>query len=363
MQAKTFLCAMLAACAGLAVGRVSLACTTPVCQYAMERWSAGQYRVTVGGGHLTQEQLALARRLQEAAGDTEAPANLDVHILAENMASGASAPPAVVTGEYPPDEEAEGVAFKVPVDAENVARVIDSPVRSELGRRLLGGEAAVWILLARGDSAQGRAAMALLGSELGRLEDALTRPPEPGLGVTEPFRPTFSLLLLDADDPQESVLRQTLLNTEPDLAEYEQAGVPIAFPVYGRGRVLYALIGSGINTALVEEACRFVSGPCACEIKAQSPGTDLLMAADWGAALLPARPADDQEVVLTGVLTVPPPDPPAAATVQAGSATPADQSSTGMPARRGAFTLGVVALLAGGATALLWLRSRREERL
>jgi hypothetical protein len=69
-----------------------------------------------------------------------------------------------------------------------------------------------------------------------------------------------------------------LLSTEPDLPFIK---APMAFPVFGRGRVLYALVGKGIKKKLIEETCNSVIGWCSCTIKEDNPGADLLFAADW----------------------------------------------------------------------------------
>ena len=69
-----------------------------------------------------------------------------------------------------------------------------------------------------------------------------------------------------------------LLGSEEDLAESKE---PIAFPIYGRGCVLYALVGKGINAETIDEACAFLVGPCSCIVKEENPGVDLLVSADW----------------------------------------------------------------------------------
>ena len=69
-----------------------------------------------------------------------------------------------------------------------------------------------------------------------------------------------------------------LLGSEEDLHDLDE---PMAFPVFGRGRVLYALIGDGITTENVQQAGIDLTGPCTCTIKDQNPGVDLVMAVDW----------------------------------------------------------------------------------
>jgi hypothetical protein len=80
-------------------------------------------------------------------------------------------------------------------------------------------------------------------------------------------------------DPLEAITIAMLMHSEPDLFEYLEE--PIVFPVYGRGRALYSLVGRGIIPDNINDARSFLEGPCACEIKMQNPGTDLLMGADW----------------------------------------------------------------------------------
>ncbi len=55
--------------------------------------------------------------------------------------------------------------------------------------------------------------------------------------------------------------------------------------MFGRGRLLYALVGEGINADNISEACQFMAGPCSCVVKDYNPGTDLLMTVDWEASL------------------------------------------------------------------------------
>ncbi len=96
-----------------------------------------------------------------------------------------------------------------------------------------------------------------------------------------------------------------LLGSEPDLNELSQ---PMAFPVLGRGRVLYALVGRGISREMIGVASTFMVGPCSCQVKDQNPGFDLLLQFDWnarvsGAELSPPQPERSQQPIL---LTIPP---------------------------------------------------------
>ena len=73
------------------------------------------------------------------------------------------------------------------------------------------------------------------------------------------------------------------MRTEDDLLE--ESGKPMVFPVFGRGRALWAYIGAGITEENIAEAAQFLIGPCSCQIKRQNPGSDLLLTADWEGSL------------------------------------------------------------------------------
>ena len=56
-------------------------------------------------------------------------------------------------------------------------------------------------------------------------------------------------------------------------------------------------MGDGIKRETIDRAATFLIGKCSCEVKEKNPGADLLLAADWDAAVK--------------VKSAPPPDLPA----------------------------------------------------
>ena len=112
------------------------------------------------------------------------------------------------------------------------------------------------------------------------MEQTLKRPDAEG----QPPLPC-SLIPVSRTDPAEKLLVKTLLSTEPDLRGRDE---PMAFPVFGRGRVLYALVGAGVNAENVRHTLDFLVGGCSCTIKRENPGVDLLLTADWGPVIPPA---------------------------------------------------------------------------
>jgi hypothetical protein len=138
--------------------------------------------------------------------------------------------------------------------------ILNSPGRSRLAQRLLTGDVAVWILIKSGHEQKDRRALDLLRTNL-EWASASLRIPDSGVDVNgnaievtdfKSYPVRFGLMEVARDDPREELLVSALLASEPDLARYDE---PIAFPVFGRGRVLYALVGDGIQEKNIREGC------------------------------------------------------------------------------------------------------------
>jgi len=157
-------------------------------------------------------------------------------------------------------------------------------------------------------------------------------PPPP-----EPRRPTFSLFRMSRNDPAEKALLAMLLNADPTLPG-EKPDKPVAFAVFGLGRVLPALVGKGIDPDNILMVCDFVSGPCACNLKVQCPGMDLLIATDWSA---------------------PPPEPAAAATMPSAAGAACRPAGGGL-LRNIAVAGGILILSAGLAVLLVRRQTSRS---
>jgi hypothetical protein len=278
------------------------ACDVPVFRYALEYWSAAPYQVDVlSDTPLSARERDALQQLDGASSQAAPRANAIIRLADPADPSDASserlwrelgspALPLLVLR----DIHTRRPIWSGPLTASNVAKLVDSPARRGIARRILEGHSAVWVLLESGDRAKDSAAKALLDTTLRELEQTLKLPdpqgsvPFSGKEATAPPRPPlqlrFSPLTVSRGDPAESVFVQLLLHTEQDLDRY--AAEPMVFPVYGRGRVLYALVGKGITRENLEEAGRFLIGACSCEAKEENPGTDLLMAADWEGRLI-----------------------------------------------------------------------------
>lgn len=279
----------IAVALSLATALLSLACQVPVFRYALERWEPAPYLVSItpAAGGLTKAEQALAEQLRTTP---ELPVNLEVQV--EPPAKEGQARIALRYPHKLRETEAEPV-WQGPLTAANVQLLLDSPVRLELRKRLLTGQTAVWLFVESGNAAKDAAAIKALTLALeqaqtavklpegvvGRNEQGKSADPVNTLQSDLPLKVEFSVVRVRRDDPQEAALLAMLLHMEPDLKNF--AGEPMAFPVFGRGRVLEPLIGAGIHDGNVLEHSAYLCGACSCEVKDQNPGIDLLVSADW----------------------------------------------------------------------------------
>jgi hypothetical protein len=305
---------------------ILLACQAPVFRYALERWKAGTWNIVVlTQGPLSPQQSQSLQTLRQSPASDVLPIEIQHIDLAAvtpadrrrwepfwPSADNDKAP--VVVALYPqPSSVDQPVASVMKLSANTAEQILSSPIRRELAARLSAGHSAVWLFLECGDMQSDENAFERLHEQLKKEEQRLMLPSADDLQITPkqlsslriPLKLQFSILRLRRDDPDERFLVDTLLSSEADLREFEE---PVAFPVFGRGRVLYALVGKGIERRTISAASDFLSGPCSCEVKEQNPGFDLLLINDWNAAIgdtLVSSPVP-QEQRKPGLLNIPP---------------------------------------------------------
>lgn len=278
------------------------ACSVPVFRYALERWRPDPYEVLVYyRGPLTPEQEQLLDRLNPEYRPGEPFPNsavsridLDGEVRPEFAAiweeERSDLLPWVVL--RTPWRGANETIWRGPLSADSVATILQSPLRAEIVRRLIAGDSIVWVFLNGGDAEQDDALADLCAARLADLPHEIELPPiRPEdlreLSVDpEQLQLRFSLLRVDRASEEEAVLVQSLLAVQPDLKRPDLASVPLLFPVFGRGRVFFPLVGEQIDAGRLEELTRFLCGACQCTVKQQNPGIDLLTAVDWDASVL-----------------------------------------------------------------------------
>lgn len=310
----------------IALASFAYACQVPVFRYALERWPADNYELVVlHEGPISDSQAERIQSLRDSDHQSPTSANCNVkaidveqtqdRLLQAVWAEHGKAGQPILVSLYPQSahEVPDRLIQAVPLDAESVKHLVDSPIRQEIAKRLVNGESAVWIFVPCGDAKQDKLALETLARVVEENEQSMELPEQEEIEDEEELleqvdielRLDFSIVTLDRNDPKEQFLLKMLLASEPDLEELDQ---PMAFPVLGRGRVLYGLVGKGISELTIGLASRFIIGPCSCQVKNQNPGFDLLIASDWDEKIGKAKLSDPLPEVTDKpvLLTIPP---------------------------------------------------------
>ena len=268
------------------------ACTTPVFRYALERWSPYPYVLEIiHDAPFNEEQSRALHFLQSAI---KKGANIRI-IETTSLPDPAKSSKIdredlpLVRLFYPAEQSAGRLIWKGSLTVDQARKITDSPARRKIATRIAEGDAAVWVMLMRRGSPEDSRAADLLEEQLTLLSKELQLPEAATDSSGKPLDlPTgsmdvkFSMVRVRAEDPEEEVFAQILKKSEPDLFIFRD---PMAFPVFGRGRVMYALVGNGISSQNILTACSTIIGWCSCTIKESNPGQDLLMTADWAQAI------------------------------------------------------------------------------
>ncbi len=263
------------------------ACPIPVFQYSLEYWDPDPYDVVVHyNSELTANQQAVVDMLQAAERGEGHHANITVilndHSQMNHPNPSGKAMPRIEV-RYPMISGIRGSLWEGPLEKDIVEDLFHSPIRQEIAEKLLDRHAGVWLLLESGNRNKDNQARRTLEEELPRLENTLKVPdPSEEYGIDLGDIHTdieFYMLTLNRNDPDEQMFINMLLGIERDLKDYEDE--PIVIPIYGRGLMMYALIGEGINAWTLADAGEFLTGPCSCQVKAGNPGVDILMSIDW----------------------------------------------------------------------------------
>lgn len=283
----------------IASANLSAACPIPVFRYALERWQPDVYGALIfHRGPLPDDLNAVMAKLDPQRENADTFANilvktvdLDndpepyfVDVFEKLEISDEDLPWMMV--KYPVSSGIPRNVFSGQLEASVIKQLTSSPARQKLADELTGGKTAVWILLECGDKAKDDLAFETLSTRLAALETEIELPEleESELAEWEisgsdgKLAVEFSIVRVGRDDPTEEMFVKILLDTEQDLVDLDG---PMAFPVFGQGRALYALVDKGINNDTIDDAAHFLTGPCSCQIKDQNPGVDLLMSVDW----------------------------------------------------------------------------------
>ncbi|MGK0187929.1 MAG: hypothetical protein ACI9R3_003720 [Verrucomicrobiales bacterium] len=295
----------------LCLAAIACACSVPVFRYALERWPADPFEALIyyrGSIPDAEAQLIAAVEKSNTANlnfraiDLDTETDPELIELWEDEESD-TLPWLVLT--YPSAYPYLGPVTSGKITTDVLTSLSLSPMRQRIADDLIAGETAVWILLESGDQEKDDAAASALESRLAHLASNLELPTleqediDAGLVSVsqDELKVAFSMLRLSRENSSESVLIEMLLDSEEDLSDQD---APIVFPVFGRGRILYALVGDGINAGTIDQAAEYIAGACSCQVKEQNPGVDLLIARDWDTAIGTSQIAERELPPLEG---------------------------------------------------------------
>lgn len=167
------------------------------------------------------------------------------------------------------------------------ASILSSPARSELLRRLQGGDSIVWLLIQSSDEKRNASVREILNTQCKQLPKSIQLPEGIGLPGSElysevPLLLQFSVLEIAPDDPAEQYLIRQIAGLKFDAF---RNGEPLIVPVFGRGRALEVIPADQLTADLIHELTEFLCGACSCQVKEQNPGFDLLLTTNWNLAL------------------------------------------------------------------------------
>lgn len=277
----------------MALAGASLACSTPVFRYAIERWEADPYRLMIfTDGELTAEQQQAVKEFEQYEHYGYRYPPLIVEQIEIASASNQSAnvwgqistnrPVPAVALLYPSIMHDHSVVWADDLSTNAVHRIVMSPARLETATRLLGGDAAVWLLIRGDDPEENQSVREVLETSLRHLEesteynaDFLQLAEEAGTEVPEL---KFSVLEIDRNDPREAVLMAMLTRLSPDAAQHTGA---IVIPVFGQGRAAVIMMDEFVDEQYINQIAEFLTGACSCEVKSLNPGFDVLIPIDW----------------------------------------------------------------------------------
>ncbi len=292
---KTKLAALVA---GILASAALSACSVPVYRYALERWPAEIYPVTiVHKGPLSPDDAKTVAWMKACSTDANVPSNVTVEDIdvekppagedaakLKDLKARASADTPLIIVEWPEVYDKKPEAWSGPLTRENAKAVLDSPARREIGRRLLSGDVCVWVILGSRDTAADDALEKLVKGEIEKLTKTLELPEVDPADVQEGAeKPNLKISLgvvrLARSDPAEKVFAAMLLGAQNNVPDDK----PGLGTVFGQGRLLCTLPPTDVNASMLGQIGQFLCGSCSCIVKDQNPGVDLLMSVNWTA--------------------------------------------------------------------------------
>lgn len=288
---------VLIAVFGVLIGGTLHACNIPVFRYALERWAPDSADIIVfHDGPLSADERERVAAIEGLTRGGNGAANIlcreyDIHSQKDEDLTAlwkrlarqqATKTPYIVVRSHA-SKGATVNNWHGSLSDFPQSQTVSSPVRKEIGRRLLSGTSVVWLVLKSADEKKTEAAISRLKKDLATLSRSIELPDGIGLPGSElmsevPLLMKFSVLTVAPDDKKEAYLVDLLQGLAPEsLSEKE----PLIVPVFGRGRALEVIAASDLTSDLTKDLTMFLCSACSCQVKEMNPGFDLLMSTDW----------------------------------------------------------------------------------
>lgn len=283
----------------------AFSCETPVYQYALANWQPDSYRLYVvypgrEGVGLLQEVSSFRERLMQEGMQTNL---LLIPVDANQALDGI---PAEVANAVKPGAPAfsmllpprlpgrSGVIWRGEASAEIWQTLVESDVRTTLINSIVNDlSAGVFLYIEQKPGKKSDKAFKSLQKHLTVMEKTLR--PSVDSDTAKVHFPAIKVNLDPLNDPifLKELKNATGINAFP-------AGNFVSI-IYGRGRVMELLETKYFSKKRIKAVCEYLLGECACEIKAQNPGFDILLRADWNSAELPLS---YQEFILPELVSI-----------------------------------------------------------
>ena len=292
------------AIAGITLGQITAnACTKPVFRYALERWPASPFQLTVL--HEAPLDEAMAERLESLYPEDAYSLSIAIASVTNDLPDG------VVKDAWETSPEAKRLPLGIlqtplvygatptvlwqgpltSAGADTLKGLLYPPAVRKTIDSICKGDTAVWLLIKGEDEKANRRFRNRLKESLAELQKELKLPHELDPNDTEydrdlapgiPMALKFSTLEVDLTQPGMQLLKQTLQASAPEIVDTKG---PLAVPVFARGRALAIFTPEELTEDVLGEVCYFLVGPCSCRVKSLNPGFDLLMPFPWDRAL------------------------------------------------------------------------------
>ncbi len=147
-------------------------------------------------------------------------------------------------------------------DNRAIEKIVTSPLREKIISDLTNGRLCVMLYMKSGNSDKDEKGLEIINKTI----------------KNSPFGNIISIVELDRNNADESLLKTMLLNVENDLDEIQE---PMLYGIFGRFRALEPLLAKGISEENINLMIDFLTADCSCLIKDNLPGSSILCNSNW----------------------------------------------------------------------------------